>query len=130
MQAKGCHVGGYRCFERMVLGLSVAGDGSESIDFGVHLHRDRYNAIVLVVNEFGIETCNMICEGDEHVTIRLDSACAHVEYLVNDNVVCRSKAPAQGPLVCKAVNVLAGNIKGNGHLTNLPRVLFVSPADA
>jgi len=91
---------GDRCFESVVVGLSSRNDRAEVLDFGV-------------------EVCQMTCDGDERVTIRLDSKRSCVEYLLDDALIYTSTKVARLPLFCKVVNVITRNILPTHY--NLPQ---------
>mmetsp|Transcript_90884 Transcript_90884/g.166824 ORF Transcript_90884/g.166824 Transcript_90884/m.166824 type:complete len:274 (+) Transcript_90884:123-944(+) len=103
-------------FSQMVLGLTNSNDGSESVDFGVKVHVNELFLTTISMTEYGRKTYTLSCEGDENVTIRLDGAGEYVQFLVNDGLVYTSSRPAKFPLLCKAVNIIKGNIPPKFHL--------------
>lgn len=103
-------------FCQLQLGLSNTPDGNKSIEFGVSVEVDRCGLTTLKMNEFNAQACELSCEGDERVTIRLDGAAAHVEYLINDVLVYTSKSTARFPLFCKAINIIRNNIHPKQHV--------------
>lgn len=107
--------GGDRCFERVVVGLSRKNDRAEDLDFGVRICRDRLCGVAIGVEESGVEVCQMTCDGDERVTIRLDSTRSCVEYLLDDALIYTSTKVARLPFCCKVVNIITRNIMPNQY---------------
>jgi len=110
-------------FSQMLLGLShspVSGSSSRdvtgSVDFGVRLDGDELFLNTLQVEEFGKKTGCISCEGNESITIRLDAEGAHVEFLVNNELVYVSKRPPRFPLGFKAVSKVTRNINVRTYL--------------
>jgi len=110
---------GDRCFENVVVGISSRNDRAEVLDFGVRVCRDRLCCVAIGVEESGVEVCQMTCDGDERVTIRLDSTWSCVEYLLDDALIYTSTKVARLPLFCKVVNAITRNILPTQH--NLPQ---------
>lgn len=115
-------------FCQLQLGLSNTPDGNESIEFGVSVAVDRCGLTTLKICECNVQACELSCEGDERVTIRLDGAANHAEYLINDVLVYSSKSTARFPLFCKAINTTRNNIHPKHHMLSGQRWFMRLPA--
>lgn len=108
-------------FSKMSVGLARKQDGSALMDFSICLDGDEIFLHTICVVELGRIAYKMSCEGNERVTIRLDDAGSHVEYLVNDELVYTSERTVHFPLCCKVMNVVNRNIQQRSYTNNPPQ---------